>query len=134
MDIVFVVRHYYYVENVNNSEKMKDNPSLPSPAPAENDGDTSQKSKEIEKMVTVKEWIFRTYKSSHDHAVRVSLLLMGIERDEFIDLEEVRTFQEIYQRFELSEDNKKITIGVEVNYETGTETELIELEKMLVLD
>ena len=134
MDFVFVVRHYYYVENVNNSEKTKAQSQPDVPAPAENDGDTSQKPKETEKTVTVKEWIFRTYKSAHEHAVNISLLLMGIERDNMIGLEEVRTFQDVFNKFQLSEDKKKMTIGVEVDYQTGVETEMMELERMIVLD
>lgn len=95
---------------------------------------TSQNDKDLKKIVTVNERIYRSYKSAHTFALALATYLLGMDKDDIQDLNEVRKFQEVYQALEISNKDNRSTISLEVNYEDGKETELIEIEKLEILD
>ena len=134
MQYVYVVRHYFNMINDKTSEIGKNHESG---EPASDDWDsslTSQDDKDLKKIVTVNEKIYINYKSAHTYALALATYLVGMDKDTMKDLAEVRKFQEIYQSLEIDDKETKTTISIEVNYENGKEIELVELEKVEVLE
>ena len=134
MQYVYVVRHYFNMINDKTSEIEND---IESGKDAQHHGDsslTSQDDKDLKKIVTVNEKIYINYKSAHTYALGMATYLVGMDKDSMKDLAEVRKFQEIYQALEIDDKETKATISIEVNYEKGKEIELVELEKVEVLE
>jgi hypothetical protein len=134
MKYVYVVRHYFNIVKDNNSENSNIPDDLASKEQDDKSDITSQDDKEMKKMVTVKESIYRTYKSAHSFALELSCYLLGMDKDNIDNLEQSRKFRELYQALEITDSETISTINLQVNYEDGKDTELIEIEKLEVLD
>ena len=134
MQYVYVVRHYFNMINDNISENSNIVDDFKDPSQEGKKDITSEKDKEIKKMVTVNESIYRTYKAAHTSALGIACFLLGMDKDNIEDLEQSRKFRELYQALEITDIETRSTISLEVNYEDGKDTELVEIEKLEVLD
>lgn len=138
MEYVYVVRHYFNMINDNIPENSRNpnngNSSGQDDADAIKSSDTSKDDKEIKKMLTVNESVYRTYKSAHSSALGIACYLLGMDKDNIEDLEQSRKFREVYRSLEITDKENRSTISIKVNYEDGKDTELIEIEKLEILD
>ena len=134
MQYVYVVRHYFNMINDKTSEIGKDSESGEDAQHDEDAPLTSRDHKEMKKIITVNEKIYLTYKSAHSYALGLSTYLLGMDIDNMKELDEVRKFQEVYQSLEITEKEQRSTISIEVNYEDGKDMEIIEIEKLEVLE
>ena len=96
MDYVYIVRHHFKNDRKLETPENQDDSWDDSPALDDWEGIRKEINVEnSEKLMNVSEWVFKSFDSAFNHAVEISLSLMGIDRHNFQDLDEVRMFKEL---------------------------------------
>ena len=136
MDHVYIVRHHFKGNGIVETPDNGDDPSFDAQDADDFKGlRNTENSKNIEKNINVSEWIYRTFDSAFDHAVELSLSIMGIDRHNLLDLDEVRMFKELTIVFK--EEKDKPYKAIKVPCDTGKEEleeDLIEFHKVELLE
>ena len=136
MDYVYIVRHHFKNDRKLETPENQDDSWDDSPALDDWEGIRKEINVEnSEKLMNVSEWVFKSFDSAFNHAVEISLSLMGIDRHNFQDLDEVRMFKELSLIFK--EEKDKPYKAIQVPCDTGKEElehDLVEFHKVDLLD
>ena len=136
MEYVYIVRHHFKNDNyVEKSHILDLSDEIESNQKDSIDDRKDENERNIENQFSVTEWVFKSFKSAFEHTVEISLSLMGIDRHNLQDLDEVRMFKELSLIFK--EEQDKPYKAIRVPCDTGKEEleeDLIEFHKVQLLE